>query len=176
MFIIIEISNEELLEALSSKEYSTGNAVSVLFELAFEKAAEQTTVNYGTKEDMEHKNITMGTFNSFIIALLGREVNTETKNFQNALQILSYDNVVGTVNFNSYNSGEARYLTDINGKTHLVSGEGDSMHASHMLSIISVDSKNDIVTLANPWNARKEIIVSTEELTSNATSISYAIL
>ena len=111
----VEISAQELEDALDSKEYSKNDADMVLFELAFEKAHDYGKVGYGENkgakgDESKHEKITGGRLNYFTKAFLGKKskhgqncmaknpsnitaVNAAIKPF--ALMASAIDNVMG---------------------------------------------------------------------------------
>ena len=74
----IEISNMEILDAIKTDEYSTGDADMVMWELAFEKTRDKgsndnATAAEGEKPKYDHSTITGGVLEDVTNALMGKK-------------------------------------------------------------------------------------------------------
>lgn len=204
----IEITKQEIIEAVQSYKYSIGDSDVLLYELAFEKALSDTKKNdsIASNKDSKDENessIDGGDLELFISSLTGKKTEKVSnskgcgdegyvgekvldafleiiKPLIGPVEYVDYlgnildkigesDNIIATVAFVSKENKKARYLTDVNGEKHRVSGvDSDSRHACAIKSV-----GDDLVTLINPWNSSKDIVVTKQEFLDNAIMISY---
>ena len=204
----IEITKDDITNAIQSGKYSTGDTDVLLYELAFEKGLDEGYIKHnilagGSAENTEEaSSLDGGSAMTLIYALTGKkskyalsaqgcsdEVLSQspvgvflTKTLKAIAEpfvssgnesildkISNSENVIASVSFMFENNGKERYLTDIDGNKHEVSGvDVDSMHEC---AIKSIDG--DLVTIVNPWNSKENIVITREELLKNAFAISY---
>ncbi|MBQ9245398.1 hypothetical protein IJ182_03925 [bacterium] len=171
----VTLTEETLISAKQSGDYSTGDDDVLLLELAFENIIDEIrngnvkvkgyhpylTVNY--KDDDEAKTaLDGGSFNDVMFLLSNKDTHilTNKKKFDNVLNRIEKNNnyISSVLVFGNDNIHENEVIQDIYGNNIFKIPE----EGSHAFSIKSVDGDNVIIT--NPHNSGEEYVVSRDTI------------
>lgn len=193
------VSLEEISDAMSSKEYSDGDADVVLMELAFEKARDKNNPDglYNSKiNNGKHAVLCGGNLEDFIHDLTGSDVKTAMNYLNSSVSDNPFidgickiggtllnitqnklENALDEIK-NSDNIAAVVGFAAENGNERFITDingvqhtTGANLEGNHGWSIKSIDGDN--ITMTNPWDSREEVTISKQELLDNAYKIEY---
>ena len=187
--IDINVTDEEVASAREneSSKYSQGDDDMIAIEIGVEKYLENVVYNDKTPSYVEDKEegsnkstIDSGNFEKAIYILAGKagtvfKTNSIIKDGQTlnnvngieeAIKLYTNNNSDGQIMNASIGKGRIEVLKD------LKSGEELKLEDAHQYSVKNIT--DDKVTIINPWDSEKEIIISLDDFKNTFTQIEYA--